>query len=50
MRRFQISKTDYDKMIPKIVMIYSGDFILHRGVALLWNKKMIILIRPINER
>ena len=50
MKLFRIYKTSYKSKIPKITYIYRGYKGIKRGVALLWNGKLIPLVRPINER
>ena len=50
MKLLRVYKTSYESKIPKLKFLYSGYKGLDRGVALLWNGKLIPLIRPINER
>ena len=50
MKLFKIYKTSYQKKMPKIQYIYHGYRGLKRGLCLLWNKRMIPLVLPINER
>ena len=50
MQRFKVYKTDYNGRIPKIKSIYNGYRGLNRGLAILWNNKLIPIILPVNER
>lgn len=50
MKRFGIYNASYNKKLPKISSIYAGYKGLDNGLAILWNRKMIVLIRPVNER
>lgn len=50
MKRFKVYKTTYTSIIPKLKFMYAGYRGLNRGLALLWNGKLIPLIVPVNER
>ncbi len=50
MKLFKVYKTNYAKKIPKIKRIYAGYKGLKNGLALVWNKRFIPLVLPINER
>lgn len=49
MQRFRIYKTHYKSKIPKITYIYRDYKGIKRGVALVWNGKLIPIVLPINE-
>ena len=50
MQLFRIYKSNYESKIPKLTFKYAGYRGLKRGLILLWNGKLISLVRPINER
>lgn len=50
MKRLGIYKTNYKKKLPVLSYIYAGYTGLKNGLAILWNGKMLVLIRPVNER
>lgn len=50
MKLFKAYKTTYNSKIPKISRIYGGYKGLKNGLCLLWNKRFVPLVLPINER
>ena len=50
MQLFRIYKSNYKRKIPKLTFEYAGYKGLKRGLILLWNGKLIPLVRPVNER
>ena len=50
MKRFEVYKTSYESKIPKVQKIYFGYKWLNGGLCVVWNGKMLVLVRPINER
>ena len=45
-----IYKTNYKSKKPKVSKIYGGYKGLKNGLCVLWKGKMLVLVRPINER
>lgn len=46
----RVNKTNYKSKKPKISKIYRTYKGLKNGLCVLWNGKMFVLVKPINER